>query len=695
MTEEPRGEQTVQPAWIAWKGADRLLAGETACSQSSDLDKVPITTSFILDRTREGSIRPIYLEKVQGPQLPIQFRDRLLSFLPGDPDHVLIEARNEDELYPDVLRIDMRTGQSATVVRRRIGFTDWMADAQGAVRLGIAYPGRDLHRVIYVRASAHGDWQPIHQDVLGTDPAFVPLAFSAQQAEILYVGVEELGHLAIRKFDTNSLTLGKIIAAEDGKDAVPVMRAGSLIGYRLGDGPVVYLDEAWRKTAEAVRSALPGATIELVDRSDDGKRALVQVTDTSLPPSYYLFDKRTDGTHLDEIGISRDRRIVGHTAPTQSVNYLAQDGSSIPAYVTLPPGVQKGPVPFVVLLHDDPAGRDKAGFDYLVQFLANKGYGVFQPQFRGSAAPSASLGTGIRGAGLQAKAASQSRDTNTPGGGLNGVAAQGMQDRGRGLASLSGTSRQAYEAYAQAFGKTATASSYYEQALFRPGPREDSIIDRDYAGLSGGVGTGYSRAGYGEWGRSVQDDIVDGTHWLIAQGYADPDRVCIAGTGFGGYSALIGAARDPYLYRCAATLAPMTDLPRIATDAREFLNGNYVRGYLATNSDSLSDISPVSLADRIDVPVLLVHGRQDCEVPVVQSEEMERALQRTREKIGSVEIASLRPKEAVTPSPRKAARPPRSVTALYLDGADHRLSRESDRIAYLAALEAFLGANLN
>lgn len=693
LGEDVAAVQTVRASWIAWKGPSKLLAGVLACRETADSDRIFATDGFILDRD-DGDIHPIYLNKARGPLLNTQFRDRVVSFLPDDPGHVLMEARVEDALYPDVMQVDVATGVGHTIVRARSGFTDWMADGAGAIRLAVAFPHRDLQRTIYVRAGADDGWQPIHRDVVGTDPAFVPLAFSRQDPAILFVGVEENGHLAIRRFDTRSLTLGESVAADPKVDAVPVLRRGELVGYRLGDGPIVYLDEPWRHTADALRNALPGADIELVDRSADGRRTLVLVTDGAQPPEYYLLDKRADGTHLDPLGATRDRRVALHSAPVFAVSYPAQDGTLVPAYITLPPGPQKGPVPFVVLAHDGPAGHDDGRFDYLAQFLANSGYGVFQPQFRGSTAATGSLGNGVRLAGLGAEQAAVAPNVVVPSSPNDTLSAQ------RSMGNLSAF-KNTYGGpgdYERNFGLAPNASIQLERVSgpggvdTMLGPTLQSIVDRHFTGLSNGVGAAYARAGYGGWGRSVQDDITDGTHWLIAQGYAIPNRICIAGAGFGGYSALMGVARERSLYRCAAAFAPVTDLDRLNTDARSFLNANYLRGYLRAN-ETLSDVSPVSQADRIDVAVLLVHGAQDCDVPMMQSEEMEAALRRGRDRVGDVQIADVRSKEEVKPA-ASPARPGRSVTAVYLDDADHALSRQADRVAYLAALEEFLAKNL-
>ena len=72
-----------------------------------------------------------------------------------------------------------------------------------------------------------------------------------------------------------------------------------------------------------------------------------------------------------------------------------------------------------------------------------------------------------------------------------------------------------------------------------------------------------------QWGLRMQDDISDGVTWLIEQGIADPERVCIVGSSYGGYAALMGALKTPELYRCAVSLAGVTDLKLLLREQAE------------------------------------------------------------------------------------------------------------------------------
>jgi dienelactone hydrolase len=163
------------------------------------------------------------------------------------------------------------------------------------------------------------------------------------------------------------------------------------------------------------------------------------------------------------------------------------------------------------------------------------------------------------------------------------------------------------------------------------------LADHGYAVLqvnfrgSGGYGTDFVRAGYGEWGGKMQYDVTDATRWAIDQGIADKDRICIAGASYGGYSALMGLAREPTLYRCGLSYVGVSDLELMFTrgDIEDTTYGiNYLKEALGTDPEKLQSRSPVHLAAQIQAPVLIVHGEMDQRVPVAHGSKMRDALKR-------------------------------------------------------------------
>jgi dipeptidyl aminopeptidase/acylaminoacyl peptidase len=162
------------------------------------------------------------------------------------------------------------------------------------------------------------------------------------------------------------------------------------------------------------------------------------------------------------------------------------------------------------------------------------------------------------------------------------------------------------------------------------------LASRGYAVLqvnfrgSEGYGMDFAVAGYGQWGASMQDDVTDATRWAIEQGIANADRICIYGASYGGYTALMGAAREPKLYRCAIGYVGVYDLELMfksgdIPDSRSGLA--YLRKVLGEDSADLRARSPVNLADRIEVPVLLIHGKEDWRADYKQAKRMRSALE--------------------------------------------------------------------
>jgi dipeptidyl aminopeptidase/acylaminoacyl peptidase len=142
------------------------------------------------------------------------------------------------------------------------------------------------------------------------------------------------------------------------------------------------------------------------------------------------------------------------------------------------------------------------------------------------------------------------------------------------------------------------------------------------------------QAGFGQWGRKMQTDLSDGVRHLAAQGVIDPKRVCIVGASYGGYAALAGATMDRGVYRCAVSFGGVSDLKRIVAydkgrSGRAALR--YWARYMGAkdlDDPILATYSPAMQAAAADIPVLLIHGRDDTVVPRDQSAEMADALKR-------------------------------------------------------------------
>lgn len=163
------------------------------------------------------------------------------------------------------------------------------------------------------------------------------------------------------------------------------------------------------------------------------------------------------------------------------------------------------------------------------------------------------------------------------------------------------------------------------------------LADRGYAVLqvnfrgSGGYGRKFLTAGYGEWGRAMQDDITDAVKWAVEHGYADPDRVCIYGASYGGYATMAGLTFTPELYRCGINYVGVTSIPLLFETmpkawelARPQLEAQI--GSPKEDRERLEETSPLNHVGKIRAPLFIVHGEKDPRVDIKHAERLRKRL---------------------------------------------------------------------
>jgi dipeptidyl aminopeptidase/acylaminoacyl peptidase len=207
---------------------------------------------------------------------------------------------------------------------------------------------------------------------------------------------------------------------------------------------------------------------------------------------------------------------------------------------------------------------------------------------------------------------------------------------------------------------------WWAQALAAQGY---AVLQPNYRGSA--LSESWVEKGYGEWGRKMQTDLSDGLRYLAAQGIVDANRACIVGGSYGGYAALAGVSIQSGVYRCAVAVAPVSDpasfmqwVGRLES-YDDKIGLRYWERFLGVDKPGdkgLDAISPLKNADRITVPVMLIHGRDDTTVPYDQSADLAKALKR-------------------------AGKPVQFVT---LDKEDHYLSRSATRLQMLQSSVEFL-----
>jgi dipeptidyl aminopeptidase/acylaminoacyl peptidase len=384
--------------------------------------------------------------------------------------------------------------------------------------------------------------------------------------------------LIVRSLENGGWTW-KLLSITDGKFAGPTAEGSfydaildpytdRVIGGADVDNNYRFFDSVVEQKWQGILKAFDGARVSYISAASDFSKVVVLVDGAKFGYRYELIDLvKPAAANIGKVYAGIDEPLE-----VRRITYAAADGLQISGYLTLPRGRDPHKLPLIVLPHGGPEAHDTGLFDWWSQALADQGYAVLQPNYRGS-------------------------DVN-------------------------------------------------EQLL---------------------------EAGYGQFGRKMQTDLSDGVRYLSKEGIVDAAKVCIVGASYGGYAALAGVTLDPNVYRCAISVAGLSDLSRMlrwegsgGIDARYATR--YWDRYWGTSGSTdplLNTLSPVKHVDVVNVPVLLIHGRDDTVVPFEQSQVMFDAL-----KAGKKDV------ELVT-----------------LNKEDHWLSRPATRLQMLEASVAFLLAH--
>ena len=168
-------------------------------------------------------------------------------------------------------------------------------------------------------------------------------------------------------------------------------------------------------------------------------------------------------------------------------------------------------------------------------------------------------------------------------------------------------------------------------------PEIQFLANRGYAVLqmnfrgSTGYGRKFFEASFKKWGREMQDDITDGTQWLIDKGIADSTKIAIYGGSYGGYATLMGLVKEPKMYAAGVDYVGVSNMftfmKTIPPYWEPMLEMMYeMVGDVEKDSAMLREVSPVFHVDRIKAPLFIAQGANDPRVNVDESDQMVKAM---------------------------------------------------------------------
>ncbi|WP_394497840.1 alpha/beta hydrolase family protein [Shewanella sp. ENK2] len=500
-----------------------------------------------------------------------QYQGDVIDLLPKNPEHILLSVSGFSKRVsePTVIKVNLYNGSFTTEQYYREHVIDWMTDQQHRVRIA-TYQDRDTTEYrIYEQSEANGDLRLLWKSEAYSEETVIPLGFDVNP-NTLYVKAYHEGFYAVFKVDLTDPKLTKeLVYKQDNTDVHATLIHSKVTRQAIGiatgdDNEYHFWDKNYKKLVNRLKAALPDTQNYLTQFSNNERRYMVYAT-SPTQPGLFLYGDR-DANRLEVIAAKYSQLTPALLVEPQQISYEAKDGLEIPAYLTLPKGIEAKKLPTIIFPHGGPHSYVSDSFDYWTQFFANRGYAVLQMNFRGST----------------------------------------------------------------------------------------------------GLGYEFKKAGMQGWGKAMQGDVDQGTRYLINQGIADPDKICIVGGSYGGYAAMMGAAMNPGLYQCVISFAGVADVEDLVKLSRFYTTHELTKKTLGDDYDELYENSPIRHADKINVPILLIHGDNDKVVQVSQSRDMYRKLDALDKPVEYVEI----------------------------ENGNHYLSNNQHRLMTFKAIEKFLATNL-
>lgn len=527
-------------AWVRWANNTHLLASFRYGDVRGMGTKTNETRLFSLEAKEGAELVPM-VKAVRKGEHQSQFQDDVMKLRFPDDDHFLLGLDRELAGHDTVYQVNVKTGKASVLQRQRSNVRTWVVDRQGQVRASTDYNDRTTESSVRVLRPGQTEWVEAWRWPAFSEQAISILGFGKDPKD-LYISANHEGRLAVFKVDLTKADLPRQLILSH-----PVYDIeGSLIYSAARDEPVgiyfsdessrsLFWDQEFKAFQAGLDKALPDTVNYITNLSSDDRSYLVYATNATNPGLYLLGNR--DEKSLLPLAETFPGLNEENLVHKEKISYKARDGLNIEGYLSVPKG-KTGPGALVVLPHGGPFSQDSNSFDTFSAYLVNKGYLVFQPNFRGS---------------------------------------------------------------------TGYGHQFLTQAV-------------------------------GQYGMAMQDDITDGTHYLIEQKIADPKRICIMGASYGGYAALLGAARTPDLYQCAISFAGISDLRDLRASYRNYTNYNLAKKQFGEDNDLLEQNSPLNMVDQVKVPVLLLHGTEDRSVPVKQSRMMAEELADEKKVFTYIEI---------------------------------------------------------
>ena len=328
-----------------------------------------------------------------GPEVPAarnlteakSVRAMIYALPKGNPDLLYVGMNDRDQAWHDLYQVKISTGERKLLRQNSERLTGWVFDQKDQLRLA-------------TRAADNGDTEVLRVDADGFKKVYScsvfencgPVQFHKDNQRVYMVSdrgaaVERIGLILF-----NPATGAEEMVESDPLKRVDIATAsfsdktGELIAtiYQDERTRIYWKNKEWQADYEFLEKQFPGREVGIGSMTTDENLLIASVSSDTEPGESYLFERKTRKLTLQYR--IREQLPREHLAKMEAVSYPSSDGLEIPAFLTLPKGIPAKGLPVIIFPHGGPWARDGWGYDSYAQFLANRGYAVLQPNFRGS-----------------------------------------------------------------------------------------------------------------------------------------------------------------------------------------------------------------------------------------------------------------------------------------------------------------------
>lgn len=361
--------------WCQWANDTRLLCGVRGVNHDFGF---PLPITRLVTVSSDGKHNKVLFAS-RTSRYFTQRGDIVLDWLPDEPDYVLAEIADGKGM--GVARVNIRNGSMSMIEPGHEKVTHIMLDAQHKPR--IRYEFIDKKLKLFYRNPGEDNWLPINE---AADENINPIGFDSRDDGLLAFKRVD-GRLSLVELDLNDPANEKIIYANPKAELDRYISLGKYnrlvaVGYTTDKTRFQFFDPEIAQLFKKLEITFPGKLINITGASWDKKYYLVFVSDAQDAGSYYRYNFVNQD--LEKFAAARPKAKREMLGKMSQIKYPARDGTIIPGYLTLPPNLKATNLPAVILPHGGPSGRDYFGFDWLVQYLAAKGYAILQSNYRNS-----------------------------------------------------------------------------------------------------------------------------------------------------------------------------------------------------------------------------------------------------------------------------------------------------------------------